>query len=276
MMPYDNVTFVMRHLFLYNRYCHLGCTPKEEGEAMNEWEERYHRQIIAAEFDVEKQQILQESRILVVGLGGVGTAAALYLALAGVCNLGLCDHGLVEESNLHRQILYSPSDLGLRKVDAAAEVLIRQQPDLRPVTYLMDAKEGLPSLQDSYDLVLDCLDNSPARLAVARYARQHSLPSVSSGARDWSGFVAAFQPPRTACLGCLYGMPGRQEPYAGSGIMGPVAGAAGTWAAARAIQLLTQPQSLATAEYIAMDLWSGQLERLTLARRTDCPVCGVL
>ena len=242
---------------------------------MNEWEERYQRQIMAAEFSVEKQHILQNSRILVVGLGGVGSAAALYLALAGVCNLGLCDHGLVEESNLHRQILYSPSDLGLRKVDAAAEALIRQQPDLRPVTYLMDAEQDLVGLQDSYDLVLDCLDNSPARLAVARFAHQHRLPAVSAGARDWSGFVAAFHPPRTACLGCLYGMAGRQEPYAGAGIMGPVAGAAGTWAAARAIQLLTQPQDLAAAEYIAMDLWSGQVERLPLARRMDCPVCGI-
>ena len=241
---------------------------------MSGWEEWYQRQIQADQFSAEKQQALADSRVLVVGLGGVGSAAALYLALAGVYHLGLCDQGLVEESNLHRQILYTPGDVGLRKVDAAVKVLTRHQPALRPVIYWMDAEEHLGEFSDTYDLVVDCLDNSPARLAVARYATRHSLPVISGGARDWGGFVAAFQGPRTACLGCLYSMPDRQTPYPTAGVMGPVAGVIGTWAAGRVLRVIAEPESLERAEYIRLDLMEGEISRFILDKRTDCPVCS--
>ncbi len=237
-------------------------------------EERYLRQVISANFSVEKQSILGRSRILVVGLGGVGTAAALYLALAGVTDIGLCDQGQVEESNLHRQILYAAQDIGLRKVDVALASLMHLQPGLRPSTYWMDVEKDLQELSDPYDLVLDCLDNSPARLAVARYVFAQQLPVVSAGARDWGGFVACYQPPQTACWGCLYDLPGRRETYPHVGVLGPAAGAAGVWAAARTIRMLTDQEILKAAEYNTFDLRTDTMSHLTFNPRPDCPVCG--
>ena len=238
------------------------------------WEEQLLRQIQAEHFSIEKQQRLTDIRALVIGLGGVGSAAALYLALAGVQNIGLCDHGLVEESNLHRQILYGADELGLRKVDIAAEQLLRRNPLLRPVSYLMDVEQGLLDFQDPYDLVLDCLDNSPARLAVAAYAHRQRIPVISAGAQDWGGFIALFHSVDTACFSCLYGISAREAPYDPPGIVGPAAGTIGTWQAARAIRLIIDQVIPAPAEYTTIDLWSQQLHTLKILKRPDCPVCS--
>jgi sulfur carrier protein ThiS adenylyltransferase len=273
MMPYDKHTVCIGHLFLAD-LANEAIMNWGGGESMSGWEERYQRQIIAEGFDLEKQTRLSHKRVLVVGLGGVGTAASLYLALAGITTLGLCDQGLVEESNLNRQILYGPQDVGLRKVDVALEALMNFQPALRPMTYLMDVQKDLIGLADPYDLILDCLDNSPARLAVARYADSRSVPVVSAGARDWSGFVATYQLPQTACWGCLYDLPNRREMRPHVGVLGPAAGVAGVWAAARAIRLCTEPEALKKAEYMAFDLRGDAVTRLTFEPRSDCPVCA--
>jgi len=202
---------------------------------------RYARQIVLPEVGVNGQQLLQDSSVLIVGIGGLGSVASLYLAGAGIGRLLLTDRDRIELSNLQRQILYRQGDIGRQKTEASAEHLKSLNPevDIQVLSGPLD-ETGLLSATRGVDLVLDCSDNFSTRFAVNRVCVNARKPLVSAAAIRFEGQLAVFDCMSGGpCYGCLYPESGEaQETCEESGVLGPVVGAVGAMQALLAIRHL--------------------------------------
>lgn len=230
---------------------------------------RYSRQIVLREVGVNGQKILRDSSALVVGLGGLGSAAALYLAGAGIGKLMLCDRDRVDASNLHRQILYTQADVGRFKIEAARERLAAQNPD---VALEVLAPEGIEAAIKKADVVLDCTDNFPSRFALNEFCAKARKPLVSGAAIRFEGQIAVFDLRRadSPCYACLYPNTGEtQETCEEAGILGPVAGVVGSMQALAALKLLLGDNS----DSGKLHIWNAktmQWKSVTLKRDPQC------
>jgi len=236
---------------------------------------RYSRQIILRQVGVNGQSVLRDSTALIVGLGGLGAPASLYLAGAGLGRLILSDRDHVERSNLQRQIVYRNADLGRAKLEAAADNLRALNPDCRIETRPgpLDDDALLAAVRDA-DVVLDCTDNFPARFAINRACVAARKPLVSGAAIRFEGQIALFVP-GGPCYACLFGEGGEAaETCEEAGILGPVVGVIGAMQALLAIKVL-----LGIGDDSArLHLWdAGKLSwrSLTVARDPHCRVCGI-
>ena len=237
---------------------------------------RYARQIVLPEVGVNGQQLLGDSTVLIVGLGGLGSAAGLYLAGAGVGRLLLVDRDRVDASNLQRQILYTQADLGRPKAEAAREHLSALNPDVAIDALTLDASaDTLAPLVAQADVVLDCSDNFPLRFALNALCASRRKPLVSAAAIRFEAQLALFDPARGGpCYRCLYADSGEpQERCEDAGVLGPVVGVAGSLQALIALRVL-----LGIGEDRGrVHLWdAAQLSWRTLKLPADpaCPVCG--
>jgi len=238
---------------------------------------RYRRQIVLREVGVNGQQLLRDSSVLVIGLGGLGSAAVPYLAGAGIGRLLLSDLDRVDLSNLQRQTLYRQADVGRDKLAAAAETLRALNPecelDLLPGP-LSDA--ALLAAAREADVVLDCTDNFPTRFAINRACVAARKPLVSGAAIRFEGQLAVFDLRRGGpCYACLYAEGGdAAETCEEAGILGPVVGTIGSLQALAAIKLLLGQD----AEAGTLRLWNAldrqQWRTLNLRREPRCPACG--
>ncbi len=238
---------------------------------------RYHRQINLRGVDIDGQARLKQARVLIIGLGGLGCAAAQYLAVAGIGQLTLVDGDRVELSNLQRQVLHDDSRLGQTKVASAAESLARLNPRLRLQTHAVAADEaGLQRWLPEQDLVLDCSDNLPTRNLLNRLCRAHGVPLVSGAAIRFEGQVSLFRwgegEPCYACLSSLFGDQGHSCVEAG--VLAPLVGLVGSLQAMEAIKLWLGLGTPLCGQLLLIDGLSGEFRRLRLPRRPDCPVCG--
>jgi len=235
---------------------------------------RYSRQVILREVGVNGQHLLRDSTALVVGIGGLGAPASLYLAGAGIGRLILSDRDHVERSNLQRQIIYRSADLGRSKLDAATDNLRALNPDCE-----VEARPGplddaaLLAAVNAADVVLDCTDNFPSRFAINRACVAARKPLVSGAAIRFEGQIAVFRP-GGPCYACLFGEGGdAAETCEEAGILGPVVGVIGAMQALLALQLL-----LGIGEDAArLHLWDAltlSWRRLKMARDPRCRVCG--
>lgn len=237
---------------------------------------RYSRQVVLREIGVNGQQVLRDSSALIIGLGGLGTPAALYLAGAGLGHLVLSDFDRIAASNLHRQILYREPDIGRPKLDAAREQLRALNSDcaieLRPGP-LDD--EGLLDAVRGVDLVLDCSDNFATRFAVNRACVMARKPLVSGAAIRFEGQLAVFDAARgTGCYACLYPSAGETaESCEEAGILGPVVGVVGVRQALAALKLLLGLGSEAGSLWV-WDALTDVSRRLSIPQDPLCPVCG--
>ncbi|MEK6806801.1 MAG: molybdopterin-synthase adenylyltransferase MoeB [Pseudomonadota bacterium] len=199
---------------------------------------RYSRQVVLREVGVNGQQLLRDSSALIVGLGGLGSVAALYLAGAGLGKLLLCDRDRVDASNLQRQILYSRADVGRLKIEAACERLASLNGDVALETL---APEGIEAAINTADVVLDCTDNFPSRFKLNELCAKACKPLVSGAAIRFEGQLAVFdfRKSDSPCYACLYPSGGEaQETCEEAGILGPVAGVIGSAQALASLQLL--------------------------------------
>jgi len=237
---------------------------------------RYSRQVILREVGVNGQAVLRDSSVLVIGLGGLGSAAALYLAGAGIGRLVLSDLDRVDRSNLQRQILYRSADVGRAKLDAAADSLRALNPEceleLRPGP-LDDA--SLLAAVRAVDLVLDCSDNFITRFAVNAACVAARKPLVSGAAIRFEGQLALFDTRRGgACYACLYGESGEvQETCEEAGVLGPVVGVVGSLQALSAIKHLLGIGDDAGTLMI-WDALKPAWRTLTINRDPNCRVCA--
>ena len=241
--------------------------------------QRYSRNALLAQVGWEGQARWRAGRVLVVGAGGIGSAALLYLAAAGVGRLGLVDGDAVELSNLQRQILHRTADLGRRKVESAAGSLTGLNPYCQVQTFdlrLNPANVG--EVVQGFELVLDASDNFPTRFLVAACCWQYKIPLVSAAATGWHGQLLVAAPgAENPCYRCLVPEmpPAAAVPSSTQvGILGAVAGAMGCLQAVEALKLLLGLESDLNRRLLAYDGLQGRFQSLQRIKRADCPLCG--
>ncbi|MGH8529815.1 MAG: HesA/MoeB/ThiF family protein [Nevskiales bacterium] len=240
--------------------------------------QRYSRHLVLPQIDVAGQQTLLDSHALIVGAGGLGSAAALYLAAAGVGRLTIADSDVLELSNLQRQILHRSADLGRAKAESARDTLHALNPEVQ-VEALSERLEGLrlQKYVNAADVVLDGSDNFPTRFAVNAACVAARKPLVSGAAIRFEAQLAVFTPGRndSPCYRCLYRENGEaQESCENSGILGPLVGVIGSLQALEAIKLLLGIGSPSSGRLLVLDALSLNFRELKLRRDPDCPVCN--
>lgn len=238
---------------------------------------RYNRQIILRGFDFDGQERLKASKVLVIGLGGLGCAATQYLAAAGVGLLTLVDFDTVALSNLQRQTLHSDATLGQPKVISAREALARINPHTQLVTHnaLLD-DEALGTLIEQHDLVLDCTDNVAVRNQLNAGCFRHRTPLVSGAAIRMEGQISVFTyaegEPCYRCLSRLFGE--NALTCVEAGVMSPLIGVIGSLQAMEAIKVLTHYGTPAAGKIVMYDAMTCQFREMKLMRNPGCEVCG--
>ena len=241
---------------------------------------RYGRQILLHDFDVAGQEKLLAATVMVVGLGGLGSPVAIYLAAAGVGHLVLADGDEVEASNLQRQIAHGDADLGLNKAGSASETVSALNAQTR-VTVISErlAEDQLPAHLASVDLVVDATDNYPIRFALNRACIAAGIPLVSAAAVRTEGQLAVFHPASGgACYRCLYPEVGDDTALScsASGVLAPVVGVLGSLQALESIKWLAGYGEPSTGRLLVADLRTLEFRTLALSPRIDCPDCSHL
>lgn len=240
--------------------------------------ERYSRQIILPELGEEGQERLAASSVLLVGLGGLGSPAALYLAAAGVGRLGLVEFDRVDVSNLQRQILYDSADEGRLKLEVAADRLKALNPDLEVVSVpeRFAAGNALELVRD-YDLVLDGTDNFSARYAVNDACVIARVPNVHGAVQGFEGQVTVLAHPDGPCYRCLFPEAppaGMMPACAEAGVLGVLPGTIGLLQATEALKLLAGIGESLVGRLVRFDALSSRFTEIRIAADPDCPVCG--
>jgi molybdopterin/thiamine biosynthesis adenylyltransferase len=236
--------------------------------------ERYARHLVLREVGGPGQQALKAARVLVVGAGGLGAPAALYLAAAGVGTLGLADADLVSLSNLQRQVLYTGADVGRAKTEAAAERLAALNPHVAVEAHpVMLSEANARDLVRGYDLVLDGTDSFDARFAVSDACVAEGKPLVSGAIGRWTGQVGVFagQP----CYRCLVAeAPPDVETCAAVGVIGALAGVIGSMMALEAIKLICGAGEPLTGRLLIYDALAGETRTVRVGADPGCPHCA--
>lgn len=239
---------------------------------------RYARQIVLRDVDLAGQRRLLDARVLIVGLGGLGSPAALYLAGAGVGHLTLADYDAVDLSNLHRQVIHGTQDIGRPKVESARDALLELNPDVQVTTvHARMTPDELAAHVAGADVVLDCTDNFAARFAINAACVVARKPLVSGAAIRLEGQVSVFRTdlPDAPCYRCLYReVGGEAEHCSRVGVIGPVVGVIGAMQALEAIKLLAGFGDTLTGRLLLFDARASQWREVRLRRDPDCPACA--
>jgi len=243
-----------------------------------DWKLRYSRHLALPAFGVAAQERLAAATVLMVGLGGLGSPAALYLAAAGVGRLLLNDFDQVDASNLQRQVLYRGADVGASKTESAAAALLALNPDCR-----LEKLEGrldaltLAQVLKRTDLVLDGSDNFGTRFAVNAACVAARKPLVSGAALRYEGQLSVFdlRDPLSPCYACLYEETGEElENCQRNGVLAPLTGVIGSLMAVETLKLLTGVGKPLTGQLLRYDALNGETRYTTLKRDPACQVCS--
>ncbi len=239
---------------------------------------RYSRQIMLPELDVAGQQALLNATALIVGVGGLGSPAAMYLAAAGVKKIILADHDNVELSNLQRQIIHGTESIGQSKVESGAATLARINPnvDVVPVQKKLHTKELAELIRD-VDVVLDACDNFETRFAVNAACVKAKIPLVSGAAIRMEGQVIVFQGYQkdSPCYRCLYSEENAEDSNcATNGVMAPLVGIIGAVQAMEAIKVITNIGRSLEGRLLLLDASSMEWREMKLPKNSNCPVCN--
>src|SRR5881275_477638 len=239
---------------------------------------RYGRQLVLTEIGVAGQERLRRARALVVGAGGLGSPAALYLAAAGVGTIGIIDMDVVDESNLQRQILHNMDRIGERKVDSAKKTLTAINPDVNVVTY--DVRLGADNILDiidGYDVIVDGTDNFPTRYLVNDASLLKRIPVVHGSIFRFEGQATVFHPYVGPCYRCMIPEPPPAElapSCAEAGVLGVLPGIIGSIQAMETIKLLLGIGDTLAGRLLAYDALEESFRTFKVNRDPDCPACG--
>jgi molybdopterin/thiamine biosynthesis adenylyltransferase len=240
---------------------------------------RYSRHILLDEMGIEAQQRLLDATALVVGAGGLGSPAALYLAAAGVGRLLLADGDAVDLTNLQRQVLHRQDRVGQSKAESGRRTLAELNPgvDVVPIVARLEGESLRAAVADA-DVVLDCCDNFATRHAVNRACVQAGVPLVSGAAIRFDGQLAIFDPRRddSPCYHCLFPESDAVDEVrcATMGVFAPLTGIVGTMQAAEALKLLGGFAVPMTGRLLLLDARTMQIDTIRVPRDPACPVCG--
>ncbi len=240
---------------------------------------RYSRHILLPEIDVAGQEAILSARVLVVGAGGLGSPAAMYLAAAGVGTLVLADGDTVDLTNLQRQILHSEQGVGRPKVESGRDTLARLNPQVRVEALAVRLEDGaLDEQVAAADVVLDCSDNFATRHAVNRACVRYRKPLVSGAAIRFDGQVAVFDRRRAGgpCYNCLFpeGLEVEEVRCAVMGVFAPIVGMIGTTQAAEALKLIIGCGTSLDGRLLLLDGLGMEWRSVSLGRDPGCAVCA--
>lgn len=241
--------------------------------------ERYARHIVLHEIGGPGQQRLANAQVVMVGAGGLGAPALLYLAAAGVGRITVIDDDTVALSNLQRQVLYATADVGRPKVEAAQDAVAQLNPhvDFVPKPERLTA-ENAAALVAGADLILDGSDSYATRATVNRAAVAAGIPLVSAAIGRWEGQVGVFDPGRGGpCYACAFPEapdPANVPACAEAGVLGAMAGVIGSMQAVEAVKLLTGAGTPLLGRVLLYDALSAETRVMRLRRNPSCPVCG--
>jgi adenylyltransferase/sulfurtransferase len=238
---------------------------------------RYHRHIALPELGQAGQERLKSARVVVIGAGGLGSPAALYLAAAGIGTIGLVDFDRVELSNLQRQVLFGTSDVGRLKTEAARERLLALNPDIGVVCHTLTLRaDNVLEVLRQYDLVLDGTDRLTTRYLVNDACVLLGRPLVSAAIHRFEGHAMTYLPGRGACYRCLF--PAAEEGVVAScaeaGVLGVLPGVLGAIQATEAVKILTGMGEPIVGRLMTYDALELRFVELPVTRRPDCAVCG--
>ncbi|HEY0767651.1 MAG TPA: HesA/MoeB/ThiF family protein [Steroidobacteraceae bacterium] len=238
---------------------------------------RYQRHLALIEIGAAGQEKLKAARVLVIGAGGLGSPAALYLAAAGCGTLGLVDCDRVELSNLQRQVLFDTAGVTRSKAEAGRERLASLNPEIQVVAHAVELKAGnAPELLAQYDLVLDGTDRLSTRYLINDACVILGLPLVSAAIHRFEGQVMTYVPGRGPCYRCVF--PQAPDGVVGNcaeaGVLGVLPGVLGTLQATEAIKLITGVGEPLTGRLLTYDALEMRFHEFRVARRLDCAVCG--
>lgn len=249
-------------------------------ELSNDQLMRYARHILLDEFGIEAQQRVSQARVLIVGAGGLGSPAALYLAAAGVHTLTLADDDEVELSNLQRQILHNSQRVGINKAISGQQTLAELNPEVevRPISRRLDDDDLLP-LVAAHDVVLDCTDNFATRHAINRACVAHRKPLVSGAGIRFAGQMSVFdmRDPEAPCYHCLFPEAEDYEELrcATTGVLGPLVGIVGCVQAAEALKVLGGFGTPLVGRLMSLDALNMQWHTVRFRKDPACAVCAV-
>jgi adenylyltransferase/sulfurtransferase len=238
---------------------------------------RYSRQILLPQIEIEGQEGLLNATVLIIGLGGLGSPVAMYLAAAGVGHLILCDFDNVDLSNLQRQIIHSTQDIGKPKVESARDSLLALNPHIKVTTiYQQLDEQALSEHFYNVDVVLDCTDNLPTRFAINQACVKTKTPLISGAAIRMEGQLSVFKGylPNSPCYRCLYPSDDvLSETCSQTGILAPLVGIIGSLQALEAMKLIMNVGETLIGEVLLLDGLTMEFNRIKLVKNPNCPVC---
>ena len=241
--------------------------------------ERYSRHLILKEIGVRGQKKLLAARVLVIGAGGLGSPAAMYLAAAGVGTIGIVDDDVVDLSNLQRQIIHGTGNVGMPKVESAAETVTSINPDVTVKPYHIRVSAGnIAELIAGYDVIVDAADNFSTKFLINDACVLAGKPYIYGGALRFEGQLMTYVPGRGPCYRCIF----RDMPATGevpsckeAGVLGAVVGVIGSMQAVEAVKLILGVGKPLTARLMTFDALAMTCRAVPLPEREpDCPVCG--
>lgn len=240
--------------------------------------ERYSRHIILPQVGGVGQQKMLQGKVLIVGAGGLGSPAALYLAAGGIGTIGIADGDVVDLSNLQRQVIHSTPDVGKPKVFSAAAKMRALNPDVDVRTYHERiTSENVLAIISDYDFVIDGTDNFAAKFLIADACYFAGKPYSHAGILQFGGQLMTVVPGQSACYRCIFNVPpppGAVPSCSQAGVLGVLAGVIGTLQATEAIKFLLGKGDLLTNSLLIYDALEMTFRKLKLSRNPNCPICG--
>jgi len=237
---------------------------------------RYAHHIVCKDIGGEGQRKLLSAKVLIVGAGGLGSPAALYLAAAGLGTIGIVDDDIVELSNLQRQIVHAVNDLGKKKVVSAFETISSLNADINVKAYDIRLTKGnAPSIIADYDFIIDGTDNFSSKFLINDTCVKLEKPFSHAGVVGFKGQTLTYTP-GSLCMRCVFTeepLPGTIQDCRGSGIVGAAAGVVGSIQASEAIKYIVGNGDLLTNRMLMIDLLGGQCRNVSLKQNPSCPTC---
>jgi sulfur-carrier protein adenylyltransferase/sulfurtransferase len=244
-----------------------------------EQRERYSRHLLLPEVGVDGQQKLLDARVLLLGAGGLGSPAALYLAAAGVGTLGIVDNDEVDLSNLQRQVIHSSERIGVSKVDSAEQTINALNPDVKVEKYPVRlGADNIVEIISGYDVIVDGLDNFPTRYLLNDASVRLGIPVVSAAILGFEGQLSVFKPHDGPCYRCLFPVPPPAElaPSCGAnGVLGVLPGTMGLLQATEVIKLILGEGETLVGRLLMYDALAATMTEVKVRRDPDCPICSV-